>query len=75
MGSGKCYEENKEHYPRMTEGEDGGKGSSRKEDQKGFSETVALIRDQKDKEPALQRPGAKILPCGGNSKCKGSRVT
>lgn len=48
-------------------------GSSRKEDQKGLPEEVAQVRNLKDKEPALQRSGAKILPCG--SRCGPSRVS
>lgn len=51
------------------------RGSSRKEDQKGLPEKVARTRDQKDKELALQRSGAKILPHRGNSRCKGFRMT
>lgn len=46
MVSDKCYEGNKEDYPMMTEGGDGGRSSSRKEDQKGFSEKITLIRDK-----------------------------
>lgn len=53
----------------------GVEGSSRKEDQKGLPEEVVRVRNLKDKEPALQRSGAKILPRRGNSKCKGSRMT